>query len=200
MFTLSYDGPQTCSATLISLDSRSPLFLPGICPQPPRSGPALTAGSFNSRQSRLASGEPLTSFSWICYCYFFLLTAVEGRYMRKCIPGNKNHLTLKDRNYIEDSLNQGRSFQNITRYLCKDPTTFSKEVKAHRIHEKYFNERLFYNVRNFCVHRSRCRKTNICRKIELCNEKFASCPTCNQTCPAFESEYCSHLQRAPYVC
>ena len=120
--------------------------------------------------------------------------------MSKYIPGNQKHLTLNDRIYIEESLEQGRSFKDIARYLCKDPTTISKEVKAHRIHEPHFKERLFYNARNFCVHRFTCKKTNACRKIELCGVKCASCPTCNKTCPDFEREHCSHLQRAPYVC
>ena len=120
--------------------------------------------------------------------------------MSKYIPGNQKHLTLNDRIYIEESLEQGRSFKDIARYLCNDPTTISKEVKAHRIHEPHFKERLFYNARNFCVHRFTCKKTNACRKIELCGVKCASCPTCNKTCPDFEREHCSHLQRAPYVC
>ena len=119
--------------------------------------------------------------------------------MSKYIPGNQKHLTLNDRLYIEEPLEQGRSFKDIARYLCKDPTTISKEVKTHRIHEPHFKERLFYNARNFCVHRFTCKKTNACRKIELCGVKCASCPTCNKTCPDFEREHCSHLQRAPYV-
>ena len=129
-----------------------------------------------------------------------LLTAVEGRHMSNLIPGNQKHLTLKNRIYIEDSLNQGLSFKEIAIHLCKDPTTISKEVKAHRIHDPHFHNRYFYNAKNFCVHRFHCKKTNACNKIELCGVKCASCPTCNQTCPDFEREHCNHLQKAPYVC
>ena len=132
--------------------------------------------------------------------WFFLLTAVEGRIMSNLIPGNQKHLTLKDRLFIEESLERNLSFKEIARYLCKDPTTISKEVKAHRKHEPHFTERLFYNAKNFCTHRFRCRKSNVCRKIELCGVKCASCPTCNQTCPDFEREHCRRLQKAPYVC
>ena len=120
--------------------------------------------------------------------------------MSNLIPGNQKHLTLKDRIYIEESLDQGRSFKEIACFLCKDPTTISKEVKAHRKHEPHFTERLFYNAKNFCTHRFHCKKTNACGKIELCGVKCASCPTCNQTCPDFEREHCNHLQKAPYVC
>ena len=120
--------------------------------------------------------------------------------MSNLIPGNQKHLTLKDRLFIESSLDNGLSFKEIARYLCKDPTTISKEVKAHRHHEPHFTERLFYNAKNFCSHRFHCRKTNVCGKIELCGVKCASCPTCNRTCPDFEREYCNHLHKAPYVC
>ena len=49
--------------------------------------------------------------------------------MSKFIPGNQKHLTLEDRIFIENSLNQRRSFKDIAKYLCKDPTTISKEVR-----------------------------------------------------------------------
>ena len=48
--------------------------------------------------------------------------------MSKYIPGNQKHLSLDDRKYIEKSLNQGLSFKETAKYLCKDPTTISKEV------------------------------------------------------------------------
>ena len=43
--------------------------------------------------------------------------------MSRLIPGNQKHLTLEDRIFIENSLNEGRSFKEISRYLCKDPST-----------------------------------------------------------------------------
>ena len=53
--------------------------------------------------------------------------------MSKYIPGNQKHLTLDDRKYIESELNKGTSFKDIARFLCKDPTTISKEVKSRRV-------------------------------------------------------------------
>ncbi|SCW61988.1 Helix-turn-helix domain-containing protein, partial [Lachnospiraceae bacterium C10] len=47
--------------------------------------------------------------------------------MSKYIPGNQKHLTLDDRKFIERSLNEGQSYKDIAKYLCKDPTTISKE-------------------------------------------------------------------------
>lgn len=119
--------------------------------------------------------------------------------MSKYIPGNQKHLSLEDRKYIERSLNNGSTFKDIARFLCKDPTTISKEVKLHRVSDWYYKGS-FLNAHNFCIHRYHCRKTNVCRKIILCNIKCTSCPTCNQTCPDFVKEQCNRLDKAPYVC
>ena len=43
--------------------------------------------------------------------------------MSKYIPGNHKHLTASDRLYIERALNDGISFKEIARHLCKDPST-----------------------------------------------------------------------------
>lgn len=126
------------------------------------------------------------------------LIIIQGT-MSKYIPGNQKHLTLEDRIYIENELNKGTSFKDIARFLCKDPTTISKEVKAHRLSD-WYHKGSFYNAKNFCTHRYHCKKTNACGKIVLCGVKCASCPTCNQTCKDFEKERCSRLDKAPYVC
>lgn len=119
--------------------------------------------------------------------------------MSKYIPGNQKHLTLNDRIYIENELNKGTTFKDIARFLCKDPTTVSQEVKAHRLSD-WYHKGTFYNAHNFCVHRYHCKKTNACGKIILCGIKCASYPTCNQTCKDFEKELCCRLKKAPYVC
>jgi IS30 family transposase len=119
--------------------------------------------------------------------------------MSKYIPGNQKHLSLEDRAYIESSLGKGLSFKEIARYLCKDPSTISKEVKGHRLSD-WYHKGTFYNARNFCIHRYHCRKTNACDKVILCGVMCASCPTCNQTCHDFVKECCVRLDRAPFVC
>lgn len=119
--------------------------------------------------------------------------------MSRYIPGNQKHLTLENRIYIENELNKGTSFKDIAKFLCKDPTTISKEVKAHRMSD-WYHKGTFYNAKNFCIHRYHCKKTNACDKIVLCSVRCASCPTCNQTCKDFEKERCNRLDKAPYVC
>ena len=118
--------------------------------------------------------------------------------MSRYIPGNQKHLTLEDRLYIENELNKGTFFKDIAKFLCKDPTTISKEVKAHRLSD-WYHKGTFYNAKNFCIHRYHCKKTNACGKIVLCGIKCSSCPTCNQTCKDFEKERCGRLDKAPYV-
>ena len=49
---------------------------------------------------------------------------------------NQKHMSLEDRNYIEQALNQNMSFKEIAKFLCKDPTTIAKEVKKHKIRKE----------------------------------------------------------------
>lgn len=119
--------------------------------------------------------------------------------MSKYIPGNQKHLPPDDRRYIEKSLNQGCSFKEIARYLCKNPATVSKEIRAHRL-SNWYHKGTFYNAHNFCIHRYHCKKTNACQKIVLCGIKCASCLACNWTCPDFIRERCVRLDKSPYVC
>lgn len=119
--------------------------------------------------------------------------------MSKYIPGNHKHLTLDDRLYIEQQLNHGVSLKDIARFLCKDPSTISKEIRLHRFSD-WYHKGSFTNKKNFCVKRYRCHKTNACDKIFVCGVECHTCPTCNSRCPDFVRERCERLDRAPYVC
>lgn len=119
--------------------------------------------------------------------------------MSKLIPGNQKHLTLEDRKLIELSLNEGIPFKSIARFLCKDPTTISKEVKLHRSLNTW-NRGSFNNPSNFCIHRFRCRKTNVCEKLFICDRLCSHCSKCNTVCSHFEKEQCNRLDKAPFVC
>ena len=72
--------------------------------------------------------------------------------MSKYIPSNQKHLSFKNLIYLENELNKGASFKDIAHFLCKDPTTISKEVMAHRL-SAWYHKGTFYNAKNFCVHR-----------------------------------------------
>lgn len=53
------------------------------------------------------------------------------------ITGNQKYLIFEDRIYIENKLNKGSSFNDIAKFLYKDATCTSKEVKAHRLCDRY---------------------------------------------------------------
>lgn len=119
--------------------------------------------------------------------------------MSNLIPGNHKHLTLEDRIFIEKSLNERQSFREIAKYLCKDPSTISKEVWKHRTVNTW-NRGNFNNPYNFCIHRYRCKKTNACDKLIICDALCRSCHRCNSVCSRFEREHCSRIEKPPYVC
>ena len=135
----------------------------------------------------------------MCILWYVTPMAKKEVTMSKSIPGNRAHLTLADRQYIEDSLNEHKSFRDIARYLCKDPSTISKEVWNNRIPDTY-HRGSFINPHNFCVHRFHCKKMNACGKIVICDTYCRSCLKCNKVCPRFERESCKQIERAPYVC
>lgn len=119
--------------------------------------------------------------------------------MSKLIPGNHKHLTIEDRRYIEQSLDESKSFREISKYLCKDPSTISDEVFKNRVANTW-NKASFNNPHNFCVHRFRCKKVNACRKLIICDTKCRSCSICNLVCADYEKEQCRRIHKAPYVC
>ena len=111
--------------------------------------------------------------------FFFILLYVlrmwfKGVFiMSKLIPGNQKHLTLDDRLFIASSLNDGRSFKESSRFLCKDPSTICKEIRLHRMTDTH-HKGSFTNKNNFCIHRFRCKKTNVCEKIVICQRVCSS--------------------------
>ena len=71
---------------------------------------------------------------------------------------NQKHLTLEDRNYIEQALNHGMTFKEIAKFLSKDPSTISKEIKKHRIRKE---PNTFNGCGNICKNRYSCRRKNV---------------------------------------
>ena len=107
------------------------------------------------------------------------------------------HLSLSDRIIIEAGLRERRSFSAIAAELGKDPTTISKEVRAHI----KLNQAGGYNP---CMIRKDCKHYG-----DLCHPcKFTygqSCHSCYRTkcfdvCQDFQPAQCSKLDKPPYVC
>lgn len=109
---------------------------------------------------------------------------------------NQKHLTLEDRNYIEQALNQGMTFKEIGKFLSKDPTTISKEIKKHRIRKEPSS---YIGCVNVCKNKYTCKKKNVCGRN--CNTICSrNCSKCNRYCQDFQEEICNSLIRAPFVC
>ncbi|MFA9397984.1 MAG: helix-turn-helix domain-containing protein [Clostridiaceae bacterium] len=79
--------------------------------------------------------------------------------MSKEIKGNQRHMTLDDRIYIEQALEKQMTLKEIAKFLRKDPTTISKEIKKHRV----FKPRNSYASPNTCKYRRVCNLTNVCK-------------------------------------
>lgn len=105
------------------------------------------------------------------------------------------HLTLDERNYIEQELMKNTNFQDIAKYLGKDPTTISKEIRKHRIKKEGQSIHVGFN---HCARRYNCHRRNICSTI--CQKECKQCKDCNSVCPDFEDGICFRLKHAPYVC
>jgi len=111
---------------------------------------------------------------------------------------NGKHLTLDDRIAIETGLREGRSFKEIASDISKDPSTISKEVRAHI---KLENKKDTFNP---CLHRKECRHYgDLCNPCSYnfghyCNKCKIS--ECFVSCPDYEEELCPREGKPPYVC
>ena len=111
----------------------------------------------------------------------------------------KKHLTLQDRQSIEQMLNAKKNFVEIALALDKNKSTISREVRAHAERIRIGSYGQNYNS---CKYRLICQKTFVCgtcnspRKFKLCRR----CAVCNLRCPDFEKEECSRHTKPPYVC
>lgn len=107
---------------------------------------------------------------------------------------NYKHLTLDQRNLIEQGLNQDLTLVEIAKSIEKDPRTISKEIRKHMIKK----DRSFYNGSNTCKKISTCKITGLCGSY--CAKSCKTCGICNSKCSEYEPLICKRLTRFPYVC
>jgi IS30 family transposase len=108
---------------------------------------------------------------------------------------NQKHLTLEERTYIEQALTQNVTFKEMGKYLSKDPTTISKEVKKHRIKKDGISVHVNYN---HCSKKSDCHRKKLCETT--CSKECRHCTLCNSVCSDFVDDFCQRLKFAPYTC
>lgn len=106
------------------------------------------------------------------------------------------HLTVEDRHFIEDALNENSTLKSIAERLFKDPTTISKEIKRNRI----AGARPSDNFPSRCKHHKECRKMELCNTS--CKRLCKKCTTlnCYKICPDYEAKKCLRVNKFPHVC
>lgn len=108
---------------------------------------------------------------------------------------DNKHLTLDERNIIEQELAKNTNFKEIAKLLSKDPTTISKEVRKHRVRKE--GQAIHVNF-NHCAKRYHCHRKNLCNP--RCTKECRHCNNCNDVCSDFVEGTCFRLTHAPYVC
>jgi len=110
--------------------------------------------------------------------------------------GNGHHLTLSDRTYLEQELNQNSTFRSIADSLCKDPSTISKEVRLH-CHKSHSQTPRCKD----------CKLYETCKMYEICETSGCKqyCWNCSYNryatqCSKFDPFKCPKLSKPPYVC
>lgn len=105
----------------------------------------------------------------------------------------EERLTLQK--YLKDSL----SFKEISKYLDKNPTTISREVRKHSSEVATGYPGFPYNA---CKNRFTCRKKSLCGKecTRPSTVYCKLCSRCNDNCSDYIEEICTARFRVPYVC
>lgn len=115
--------------------------------------------------------------------------------MSKNIKGNHKHLTLSNRIFIEQSLNDHMKFNAIAKALEKGPSTISKEVVR-----SMENKTIPHYKGNNCKFFDTCFKSKLCASccVELCN--LCNSDDCRWLCPDYEPARCPGINTPPYIC
>lgn len=115
--------------------------------------------------------------------------------MNKNNTYNHKHLTLSDRIFIQQSLNDHLRFNTIAKSLNKDPSTISKEVRR----SMEIQPSSHYKG-NDCKHFDSCTESKLCSKgcFELC--RFCNQVNCWEYCSNYEPSVCPGIKTPPYVC
>lgn len=95
----------------------------------------------------------------------------------------QKHLTLDEREFIEDKLKENWNFTQIGNNLKKHRTTISKEILNHRFKKETLS---FSSTFANCIH------TNTCA--------HAGSKMCRKSCRDFKERTCTLLNHPPYVC
>lgn len=109
------------------------------------------------------------------------------------------HLTLDERIIIQEGINKGLSFNEISKLIGKSRSTVSREVIARRCIKKSSRETPFP-----CLHLKNCKEKHLCCDFHDCNEYCKECSRLklciNLDCHNYLPKLCSNISKPPYVC
>ena len=107
------------------------------------------------------------------------------------------HLSIEERCTIKSMLDQAASFKAIARFLGRDCTTISKEVRNHLVFKK---TGCFGKSFNDCSNRFNCPISGLCSDPSCHFKKCSLCSKCHLCCPHYFKQQCPSLSKPPYVC
>jgi IS30 family transposase len=113
------------------------------------------------------------------------------------MANNYKRLTLSERKTIGHLLDQNASLKQIARDLGRSAGTVSREIQRNSTQRKTGS---IHSSFNECKHRMECTEQWLCEKDDCRREKCRGCKFCQSVCKRFEPEYCTRLERPPYVC
>ena len=118
------------------------------------------------------------------------------------MPENKGmHLTLEDRQVIEDAIREGLGCRATAGRLHVAPSTVSREVEQNRV--PTLTKRKDFKPGQNCVHYGECEEAGtVCRGCTTYKTRCRSCRTrkCIDLCEKFELRTCPDTQGWPWTC
>ena len=107
------------------------------------------------------------------------------------------HLTIDDREFIEDALNMKLTLKEMADHINKDKTTISKEIKRNRI----LLTRKPEQAAKTCAHKTTCKRRHVCGNPS-CDKTCRHCKhyNCYNHCKDFKQSTCKQLKCFPHVC
>jgi len=112
------------------------------------------------------------------------------------------HLSLAERNIIENMLLRDYSFASIARALNRSASSVSREIQ----HYRSFTGTSSSPYANDCIHYASCLHNKLCTDYlekECYGSRCKRCPEkidCTSICSGYISSHCSLLDKPPYVC
>ena len=118
------------------------------------------------------------------------------------MPESKGkHLTLQDREIIEDGVRNGLGCREIADTLGVAPSTVSREVKQNRT--RRLSLRKDFKPAQNCIHYATCPEAgSACEECATYKTRCRDCKSrkCIEHCGRFELRTCPETQRWPFVC